>query len=152
MKRKSFLKSIMIGLSFALVATVCSCADKPSASNSSASDPTSGESGSTSGSPNITEKPYLVGESTAKYANEPRTFEFELNGYQLSVSAEHLQAEDYSIEGGMLTLFTDFFERENKKEYTIAYSLKLVEGNVVLDEKAGVLNITAEKWSDITWH
>lgn len=92
-------------------------------------------------------KPYLISEPIAKYNNAPVSFEFVLNGYSLNVSAENLTENDYKIEKGVFTVYTDFFERENKKEYTFAYSLSYDDD--VID---GTLSVTSVAWSDITWH
>ncbi len=98
------------------------------------------------------DKPYLKSSSNATYNNAPITFEFVLNGYELSVIADNFTAGDYKIEGGNLTINTTYFERENKKEYTIAYSLKKTVQSDIVDEVTGNLKISSVVWSDITWH
>ena len=93
------------------------------------------------------EKPYLLGESSVQYNNAPVSFSFVLNGYELRVSAENLTENDYTIENGVFTVCTDFFERENKKEYTFAYSL-----SCGTDRINGTLSVTSVAWGDVTWH
>jgi hypothetical protein len=93
------------------------------------------------------EKPYLKSESVVTYNNAPVSFEFVLEGYTLTVTGNNLGLSDYAIQDGVLTIFTDYFERENKKEYTFAYSLTK-SGDTV----NGTLTVNSVSWGDINWH
>ena len=90
---------------------------------------------------------YLKSEQVVVYNNTDVTFEFVLNDYELTVSGETLTKNDYKIQNGVLTVYADYFERENKKEYTFTYSLRYLD-----DQVTGNLTVNAAKWSDITWH
>ena len=94
------------------------------------------------------EKPYLKSESTVAYNNAPVIFEFQLNGYDLTVSGENLSKGDYKISRqGVLSINAEFFERENKREYTFSYSLSYLD-----DVITGTLTVTSTVWGEVDWH